>query len=84
MCLVVDNSCVGSADKEHLYGSNETLVVFHMEINDRKVLFEKFPVEASGVFGDGVGVVVLNGEEELRCVELGFIALVCLNLGSSY
>ena len=83
MCLVVDNSCVGGADEKHLYGGDEALVVLHTEVNDRKVLFEKFPVEASGVFGDGVGVVVLNGKEKLRCVEFGFVVLVCLNLGSS-
>ena len=66
-----------------MYGGDKTLVMLHAEVRNREILSEEFPVVAPGVFSNHVGVVVFDGEEELCCVELGFVVLVCLNLGGA-
>ena len=41
-------------------------------------------MESPCVFGDDVGMVVLNSQEELCLVKFGFVVLVCFDLGGSY
>ena len=57
--------------------------MLHAEVRNREILSEEFPVVAPGVFSNNVGVVVFDGEEELCCVELRFVVLVCLNLSGA-
>ena len=83
MSAVIDNGCVRGANEEHLDGGDKALVVLHSEVSDREVLDEEFSVVASGFFGDDVGMVIFDGEKELRGVEFGLVVLVCLDLGSA-
>jgi hypothetical protein len=83
MSAVVDDGCIGGAYQEHLNGGDKTLVMLHAEVRNREILSETFPVVAPGVFGNNVGVVVFDGEEKLRCLELRFVVVVCLNLGGA-
>ena len=41
-------------------------------------------MESSCVFGDNIGMVVLDGKDKLCLIEFGFVVLVRFNLGSSY
>jgi hypothetical protein len=66
-----------------LDSGDKALVVLHTEVSDREVLDEEFSVVASGFFGDDVGMVIFDGEKELRGVEFGLVVLVCLDLGSA-
>ena len=60
MSPVVDDSSVRSPYEEHLNSGDQALVVLHPKVRDREVLLEQFSVESPCVFGDNVGMVVLN------------------------
>ena len=79
---VVYDGSTGSPYEKHLDSGDQALVMLHAEVRDREVLFEQFSVESPGVFGDSVGMIVLNGKEQLRGLWLGLVVLVCFHFGS--
>ena len=84
MSTVVDDGSTGSPYEEHLDSGDQALVMLHAKVRDREVLFKQFSVESSCVFGDNIGMVVLDGKKKLCLIEFGFVVLVRFNLGSSY